>query len=323
MSKAVYERLGLSEPGCLEEIEALIAGATTSHLRKVNRAGGLLWPRAAIILRNIATEHASAATSASDVKAAWLAAGLPAGHLAPLVHGVSVILANAVRLNVCEQAGTVTIGRPELTEMLMSAEQADPLAWGMMIALLATRFPQTPQVFQAASTADRQLRPLAKAAIEVAFTWAETETTELEPPVVNRDAEDVTHKAALLDALSAHTTDPLLRRRSADARANLLAGCLRRTKAMLNDYVTRPLQSLPDNAGPRANALDAMEDVARSARQFETAARRLGAPHSFDALIQDACKSVAEVPGLSRMDRARLVELLAGPEAAISVLNGA
>jgi hypothetical protein len=69
----------------------------------------------------------------------------------------------------------------------------------------------------------------------------------------------------------------------------------------------------------------ALEGTARDLRRLETAGRRIGAEAEFDRLLRGASvrlASLAERPGgLGMVDLARLVEILAGSEAAATLLR--
>ncbi len=68
-------------------------------------------------------------------------------------------------------------------------------------------------------------------------------------------------------------------------------------------------------------AVVALEQAARDLRRFERAGRRLGGAAFYDAALREAATRFAATGGLARMDRMRMVELLAGPEAALAVLH--
>jgi hypothetical protein len=72
-----------------------------------------------------------------------------------------------------------------------------------------------------------------------------------------------------------------------------------------------------------ASSIDQMEAAARGLRTFETEARALGGGAGYDALLHQAADTVRGVPGsgaLGTVQRIRLVEILAGPEAALAML---
>jgi hypothetical protein len=80
-------------------------------------------------------------------------------------------------------------------------------------------------------------------------------------------------------------------------------------------------------SGPRAEdaVVVMLELAARDLRRLEAAGRRLGQKTAFDATLRDAVaqlRRLAMIPGgLDRIEIARLIEILAGPEAALSILE--
>ena len=65
-----------------------------------------------------------------------------------------------------------------------------------------------------------------------------------------------------------------------------------------------------------------MESAARDLRRLGRIGRRLGQPAAYDALLSQIAKTVGglSAPGLTRMDRLRLAELLVGAEAALRLV---
>jgi hypothetical protein len=82
--------LAIAQRGlAVQQIEAEIRGRSHGDAAAVRRAGGLLWPQAAALLK--------AAVSAPTDRA-WNEAGLPADAFAPVIRGVACLLSQAVRL---------------------------------------------------------------------------------------------------------------------------------------------------------------------------------------------------------------------------------
>ncbi len=66
-------------------------------------------------------------------------------------------------------------------------------------------------------------------------------------------------------------------------------------------------------------AQTALESVARELRKLEMMARKLGDPAGYDALLRTASEAVvtaADAGTMTPMRKYRLIEILAGPEAA-------
>lgn len=70
--------------------------------------------------------------------------------------------------------------------------------------------------------------------------------------------------------------------------------------------------------------MERLEEAARGLRALETEARGVGGGETYDKLLRQAAEIVRQTPGadvIGRADRVRLVEILAGPEAALAMLE--
>ncbi len=314
LARAVREAMKHAAAPCLARVDQLASGASTGQSAVVRQAGALLWPEAAATLRRLAAELPPV------LSAEWSAQGLPAAELIPLAIALSCILDIAVSLHDHDHSAT-GLQEPELTDMLAEAEKSGPRAWGMMLGLLTIRVPHAgPALFAAAQQAP-QRRKQAEAAAEAALAWLENETAGQVDTVPPHAAAELRRQASLLESLSEQLADPAQRRRLMEARAALLAGSLQRFETALQDRVAATLLALPEDSSERGAALDGTEDAARVLRAFELEARRLGGGPKFDGLVRSVQATLQQVHGMSAMDRARLAEILAGPEAAVRMLE--
>ncbi len=302
--------------GSLARIDAMIEGANTDDAAIVRQAGSLLWPCAADRLGRLGAAPEPDRLAACSAE--WAAEGLSRTELQPLALALAHILAHAQALHDHDHAGA-RIEEPALLDMLAGSQSAGARACGMMLSLLVLRLPEAAPALLGAAQAAAGLRPLAEAAVETALAWLEAETADQRTTIVNVATIELGRQTALLNAL-ADQPGATRRRRVAEVKGQLLTGCLHRLEASLQERVMAPLRTLPANPEQRDVALDALEDTARTLRRFEVEARRLGASAKFDAMAQDACAAVVGASCLSRMDRARLVEILAGPAAALALL---
>ncbi len=301
--------------GRLACVDALTAGATTAQTALVRQAGALLWPGAAAILRNLGS------APPASLLAAWSAQSLPQAELARLSVALGGILRAALALHDHDHSG-IKLSGEDLTNLLAETEKLGPNAWGMMLGLLAIRVPQNSAALFLAAQKVPVRRKLAEAATETALAWLETETAAQVESLPPNAAAELRHQASLLDTLADQLSDTAQRRRLGAARASLLSGSLNRFEIALQTRLAAPLQTLPESGPARDAALDAVEEAARILRAFELEARRFGAGPKFDSLVQSVRGGLRDVAGLSRMDLARLTEILAGPEAAARVLAG-
>ena len=314
LSHAVREAMTRSAAACLARVDALITGASTGQSALVRQAGALLWPEAARTLRGLAAQLPP------GLSAEWCAQGLPAAELAHLVTALSSILDAALALHDHDHAG-IRLQEADLTGMLAETEKLGPRAWGMMLGLLTIRVPQASVALFAAAQKIPLRRKQAEAAAEAALAWLECETAGQIEAVPAGAAAELRRQASLLESLSEQFTDPAQRRRLAEARTALLGGSLQRFETALQDRVTASLLALPEDKAARDGALDATEDAARVLRAFELETRRLGGGPKIDDLVRSVQATLQQVDGMSAMDRARLAEILAGPEAAVRMLE--
>jgi hypothetical protein len=123
--------------------------------------------------------------------------------------------------------------------------------------------------------------------------------------------------ATLVRQLEDDTVKTARRAHLNTVRQQLDAGCRTRFAAGLRDEVLAPLQM-----GGSAD-IRAVEAAARDLRALETEARVIGGGSAYDLMLRqaaDALKSLPEAgPGLT--DRLRLVEILAGSDAAMEMLD--
>ena len=77
----------------------------------------------------------------------------------------------------------------------------------------------------------------------------------------------------------------------------------------------------PLNEATTPERMEALEGCARGLRRLKIAGRRSGGDEEYDRLLREAARQIgASEPG-SPAERARLVEILAGPDAALSLLK--
>ena len=300
----------------LGRVDTLIRSATTAQIGVVGQAGALLWHRAAGILTRLAQ------APPADCLAAWLAAGLPAAELAPLAGAVSALLAPAGALHAHEHGGPI-LADQDLVGLLGEAASAGARAWCMLLSLLLIRMPQAGAVLLAAAATNRPACAASSVATEAALAWAE-EASTAQPEVIGPDAAlELSSQATLLDTLSTQLGDAESRRRLARIRGKLQEGALHRLDVSFQERVAVALGALPTTPADRDAALDRVEAATRTLRAFELEARRLGDHPRLDALVERTCRLVSNVPATSAMDRARLVEIIAGPDAATRFLKQA
>jgi len=126
--------------------------------------------------------------------------------------------------------------------------------------------------------------------------------------------QELRRRVTLLDQLARRSDVPQGRARVQAVRQRLDAGC----RQLFSDAVeTEFLPALRE-----ARAASGLEATARRLRELESEARVLGGAEVYDSALRAAAGAVqAQGAALSKAARARLVEILAGPEAALAMLK--
>lgn len=134
---------------------------------------------------------------------------------------------------------------------------------------------------------------------------------------------EVRRAASLLDAVDRPGASTARRQQARDLRSRLDAGSRARFASRLEQEFTGPLRAQLAAGGEVATG--ELEAAARALRQLEAAGRQVGGTSFYDALVRRTTEDVrglAEGPSLTRADKVRMVELLAGPNEALALLGG-
>ena len=299
-------------------IEAAIAGQTNANTGLIARLGRWLWPAADEPL------------SAIDVPMEWQKTQLGDPAYRKLAPIIAALLAQAPALDLlCERTanGLLPPDPESVTAILMSVRGKCPVALPMIMTLLLTRLPKSMAVvdrmrggpddstFHAAleQATDRILGLL----IEDDGTEARLATGSL------ADAgAAVGQIASLLTQLESTDVSPERRRQLVAVRQRLDIGCQARFVSGLEDDLLMPLQAL----GSPSDATDitSLEAAARGLRVLEHEGRRIGSGALYDLMLEkasEAIKGTAMRDRLTGADQVRLVEILSGPDAALSLLS--
>ena len=303
---------------CLDHVDRLIEGADTSQTAVIRQAGGALWPNAAIALRTIGADPAAAVLEACTAE--WSSEGLLRSELQPTAASLAPILTQALALHDHDHSGA-PLSDQALLGMLRHAQAAGARACGMMLSLLTIRVPHAAPSLLAAAQNLPGLRPLSEAAAETVLDWVEGATSAQPQTICESAIVELIRQTALLDALTALPCSGTRKKRVAEMRAHLVNGCVSRFETSFQERLAAPLKQIPQDPAARDAALDTLEGTARTLRRFEVEARRLGGTPKFDGLVRQAGEAIRQANDVSDMDRARLLELMAGPDAALKFLQ--
>jgi hypothetical protein len=307
----------------IRPIGALIAGKTTLDTDAAMQAGELLWPIAARVL------------AMAPLPLGWVEAGLKPVTYEPLARSVAAVLGRLPILMPLFQdaSGGMIAPREDAIELIVAGLAGEPhLTQAMVIGLLMTRLPRVGPLLQRIESSSRSqqervmLRRASDQAADVLLERLERDGGA-ESQIVNASLADAgvetRRLVMLLDELESRSGSQERRSRLKILRARLDASCRARFIGGLNEELLGPLQNLV-TAVDRPMQMQ-LETAARQLRSLETTARQIGNAMVYDGLLRQATTTVRSVdPGaLSVLRAARLVEILAGSEAAMALLEEA
>jgi hypothetical protein len=314
MAETVRQEMGQDA----QAIEAEIVDRTNDDTGLVARLGRSLWPAAADIL------------AGPTIPATWEMSGLGRAIYRPLADTVATLLGQAVTLDeLCaETANGLLPPSPERIGVLLGhIASTRPTDLSMLIALLLNRLPAA-----AASIPTGQAGTAAKI-IEKAFDLAanrillqlgEDEGTEvlIAPGTLASAGAAAARIATLLEQLGTGPRNLPRREQLRALRHRLDDSCRARFTLGLQEELLTPLQNLDASPGP--SAVQDLETAARGLRVLELEARAVGSGATYDFLLRKATETVrnsAVHERLTQVDKVRLVEVLAGPDAAQEMLE--
>jgi hypothetical protein len=301
------------------EIERAIADRTTTDDDTVAEVGNCLWPRAAAIL------------AAVPEPLGWDTTGLPAAFYPAAARAVAAVLRRTQALHdlVRETAiGTVVPDQTALQDLLASLPAESPEGFGIVIALLLERLPCAAMQIQRVVSSSRGsaesalLRQALDEGLDRALTRLETGTgfdSSVRNAPLRHVGQEVQRIAALLRDIENEPDTARHRHRLKAIRTQLDLACRARFGLGLDEGLVTPLTA----AEPVTDVVQTgMETNARELRMLEAAARKVGNPALYDSLLEKAAAIVgasANAGVLTPVRQARLIEILAGPEAAEAV----
>jgi len=300
-------------------IDAMIQDSFSHHTEAVIRAGDLLWPRAAALL------------SESPPPVGWAETGLNMAMYTTLARRVGAVLTQAPLLRELVDEADAGIAPPRLAPiqaMLDDVSARCPDALTMLVTLLLARLPQLAELLvkiapELTAQAEAALLQAGQVATEALLAGLES-GGGMEIAVSHCDladsAQEVRRTVTLLRQLAERTDVPQVRARVQAIRQRLDAGCRQRfSHAMATEFLPSLQQPSAGSDGTAAQALEAM---ARHLRELESEARVIGGGDVYDAQLRDAAAAVRTGgAAMSLPARVRLVEILAGTEAALALLE--
>jgi hypothetical protein len=309
LTDAVEEALGAAGRAISAEADTL----TTRDAEAIGRLGGVLWPAAAEALPQ-------------RPPSGWDRSGLAAADYAPIAALCRPVWAAGpaiwAALDVAAQGPPDAEARAALAAVL----PAGPEALEIALATLLLRAATPGRLIQLAAGLHRQARKVAQRALDTALEAPLPGFAILAPRQAAEAAEGL---ADWLDDLDAC---PLL---SGDRKRRLVA-CRQMAEAEFRAsyastaerHMLRPAQRLAAAEVVQDAEVVAMEAAARQVRALDAAGRRLGGPARYDATLRRMTEAIAALApaagaatGLRRMDIARTIEILAGPDAGAALMR--
>jgi hypothetical protein len=291
--------------------QATIAGSGFGDAALVACAGSLLWPAAAD------------AIARSTVPADWTArTRLSEADYGVLADNIALVMAQVPRLHslVAEAEIGMPI-RPEALHAMLRAGQ--PIALAMMVTLILGRLPQALPDLAHPRGLHRDLPRAVEAAKRLLLRRLETGDV-IAAAVMGSNAiaaaADVRRMFMLLQMLReepAHGSGP----RVQGLLDRLDEVCLERFKAGLRQDFIRPLELLTPDTGDAE--IIRLEEAVRGLGAIAVAGAMIGGNRTYGILVQrmvHAVRTHKPQGPLTRGDRAHLVELLVGPNAAWRML---
>ncbi|WP_338662701.1 hypothetical protein VQH23_21440 [Pararoseomonas sp. SCSIO 73927] len=316
ISAAVEAALG-PEAG---RLDALCAGLTAEQPLRVLELGRTLWPVAAGILPEIPP-------------AGWEASGLPRREYPALRERCAAGWRHAVAIWPALQAASE--GPPEVLahQALEGAVAEGGAALEVVLRLLMVRASRPASIAALAA----RLSPPGSAQAARTVQGAVDEYLHRReaagvPPAdacgrARRAATDALAVCALADDFEASGLLglPARRERLQAIRRAAEETCRASFAGLLSEELLAPLAALRRSGRPAARAAaPSLEEAARLLRRIEGSGRRLGGAESYDLALTAAAERVARdgsSAGLTHVERLRLVEMLAGPEAALRLVG--
>jgi hypothetical protein len=298
-------------------IDTIIACDQHGVTQAITEAGARLWPRAAEVL------------ATAPVPADWPHAEIPAAAFPALAAILAAVLRRAARLRRLlrnEELGGLEPDLEAVNDILRDIASEAPLSRTMVARLLLVRSPHAMPLLRRVLAEDRS-QPI-RAMMRQAIEWA-TEATVARMEQHTAFGHTIGHGAlahvgeearritAVLRQIETSAEGAAYRARLTAIRAKLDASCRARFARGVGEVLLTRLTAAaqPMDAPGQAD----LETCARHLRKLDTSARGVGEPTTYDQQLRQAeaaVRAAAAAGTLTPMRQIRLIEILAGPEAA-------
>ncbi|MBP0492949.1 hypothetical protein [Roseomonas indoligenes] len=316
LSAAVEGKLGPEAA----RIDADCAGLTAEQPEKILTLGRMLWPAAA---------HALPGSSPEG----WEAAGLPAREYPVLRERCAAGWRHAVAIWPALQAAAEgppeVLARQALEGAAAEGGAALEVALRMLMARASRPASLATLAIRLSPSGSAQAARAAQGAVDEYLHRRElgVATAGDRCGQARRAAADALAVCVLAEDFEASGLLglPARRERLQAIRRATADTCRESFAGLLSEELLGPLAALGRTGAAEAHAiLPSLEEAARLLRRIEGSGRRLGGAETYDFALNAAAAEVADggaAAGLAHVERLRLVEMLAGPEAALRLVG--
>jgi len=296
-----------------EAIERMIAGRTTHDTETVQDAGRLLWPEGARILQ------------AAPPPVDWDRTGINRAAYPSLARIVGAVLMQTTALeNMASDAsrGTSPPALESVTALVTATRSVDAEALPLLLVVLLARVPLAVSVLSRMSEDGVLRRAMERAEDAVVDQLHRGPIIESQVGRAGLTAatDAARQIAALLRELEEMKPSSGRREKLMTIRQALDQACRARFGDSMTHEFLAPLATI--GTASAAVTLESLEDVARGLRGLETEGRTIGGAPVYDQMLGragDTIRGMAVSETLELADKARLLEIVADPEAALAL----
>jgi hypothetical protein len=314
----VHDAMG----GDAAAIEEAIQGRTTADAKAVYDAGRALWSAASSIL-----------AAATRPPQNWTKTHLPPDCFMPLARRLATLFGQTDTLDAMFAEADIGISlRTDLLAPLLMACSQDASTLAMMAALILARLPGLRRLLMPAARSlgrdqEAAMQTAIDQALEVLVRRLETRNG-IETLVIGgslRQAAGEVHRIrTLLDGLLRNRLRDDWPARLVQMKSRLDVSCRLRFAIALEVEFADALQAL--GADSQQVVMNRLEDVAVHLRNLEQEALQIESSETYGSLLREAAehiKAAALAGALGLVDSVRLVEILAGSDEALALLDAA